>query len=105
MTQWLLACGVNDLGGTLMNESISTAAGAEHGQLARPRTLRRLAREAGRVPAERSTTYAIRRRFDGEVRAEDALDAVDDHAAPFGSHERLIAEGRHPYEHRIRRAR
>lgn len=37
MAQVLLACGVNDLGGVLMNESISTAAGAGHGQMVRPR--------------------------------------------------------------------
>eukprot|EP00466_Bigelowiella_natans_P003335 jgi/Bigna1/80582/fgenesh1_pg.72_\ len=45
MAQILLGHGVNDLGGTLMNESISTAAGAQHGQLARPRELRALATE------------------------------------------------------------
>jgi hypothetical protein len=38
MAQVLLSCGVNDLGGTLMNESISTAAGAGHGQLVKPRS-------------------------------------------------------------------
>lgn len=37
MAQVLLSCGVNDMGGTLMNESISTSAGATHGQLLKPR--------------------------------------------------------------------
>ena len=36
MSQLLLTAGVNDLGGTLINESISTSAGAAHGQLMRP---------------------------------------------------------------------
>ncbi|MCA9565649.1 MAG: 5-amino-6-(D-ribitylamino)uracil--L-tyrosine 4-hydroxyphenyl transferase CofH, partial [Myxococcales bacterium] len=43
--QFLLDCGVNDLGGTLINESISTAAGAQHGQLMRPAELRRVIRD------------------------------------------------------------
>ena len=45
--QWLLSCGANDLGGTLMNESISTSAGAEHGQVMTPSKLRRAIREGG----------------------------------------------------------
>jgi FO synthase subunit 2 len=61
--QHLLGCGVNDLGGTLINESISTSAGAGHGQLAPPSELRRAIRDAGRVPAERTALYAIRRSF------------------------------------------
>ena len=51
----LLGAGVNDLGGTLMNESISTAAGSRHGQLLTPAQLRAVVRSAGRVPAQRST--------------------------------------------------
>lgn len=50
-------CGVNDVGGTLMNESISTSAGSAHGQMMRPSTLRRCIRGAGRRPIERSTCY------------------------------------------------
>jgi len=48
-----LMAGANDLGGTLINESISTAAGARHGQLLTPKRFRALAREMGRIPAER----------------------------------------------------
>ena len=59
--QWLLSCGANDFGGTLMNESISTAAGAPHGQLQTPAALRRAIRDAGRVPFERSTCYGVLR--------------------------------------------
>ena len=57
MSQLLLAAGVNDFGGTLINESISTAAGAPHGQLMRPKEIRQLIRAAGRIPVQRSTTY------------------------------------------------
>jgi FO synthase subunit 2 len=61
MSQYLLACGANDLGGTLINESISTSAGAQYGQLVPPRELRRLIRDLGRTPAERTTTYSLRK--------------------------------------------
>jgi FO synthase subunit 2 len=57
MSQLLLTTGVNDLGGTLINESISTAAGAQYGQLMRPSEFRQMIRQAGRIPAERYTTY------------------------------------------------
>jgi len=53
----LLAAGVNDLGGTLMNESISRAAGAAHGQEITAREMCVLIRSAGRVPVRRNTVY------------------------------------------------
>jgi FO synthase len=53
-----LAAGVNDLGGTLMNESISRAAGAEFGQEMPPEAMEELIRSAGRVPRQRTTLYA-----------------------------------------------
>ena len=53
----LLAAGVNDLGGTLMDENISRAAGAAHGQLATPDELHHLATSAGRVAVQRTTLY------------------------------------------------
>jgi FO synthase len=52
-----LAAGVNDLGGTLMNESISRAAGAEFGQEMPPEAMEELIRSAGRVPRQRTTLY------------------------------------------------
>jgi FO synthase len=52
-----LAAGCNDLGGTLMNESISRAAGAEFGQELSPEEMEALIRSAGRVPRQRSTLY------------------------------------------------
>jgi FO synthase len=53
-----LRAGVNDLGGTLMNESISRSAGAEHGQEFPPEQMEQLIRAAGRVPRQRTTLYA-----------------------------------------------
>jgi FO synthase len=52
-----LAAGVNDLGGTLMNESISRAAGAEWGQELAPEQMESIIRAAGRVPRQRTTLY------------------------------------------------
>ena len=53
-----LASGGNDFGGTLMNESISRAAGAAHGQELEPERMEALIRAAGRVPRMRTTLYA-----------------------------------------------
>ena len=53
----MLGCGANDLGGTLMNESISRAAGAKHGQEVTPAEMVRLIRAARRVPVQRNTLY------------------------------------------------
>jgi FO synthase len=53
-----LAAGVNDFGGTLMNESISRAAGSEWGQELPPEGMEALIRSAGRVPRQRTTLYA-----------------------------------------------
>ncbi|CAN5745149.1 bifunctional FO biosynthesis protein CofGH [soil metagenome] len=52
-----LQSGCNDLGGTLMNESISRAAGASHGQEMLPEELESTIREIGRVPRRRTTLY------------------------------------------------
>ena len=53
-----LGAGANDLGGTLMNESISRAAGAQHGQEMTAADMERLIRGLGRVPRQRTTLYA-----------------------------------------------
>jgi len=52
-----LGAGVNDLGGTLMNESISRAAGSQWGQEMPPERMEELIRSAGRVPRQRTTLY------------------------------------------------
>ncbi|HVH72177.1 MAG TPA: 5-amino-6-(D-ribitylamino)uracil--L-tyrosine 4-hydroxyphenyl transferase CofH [Candidatus Dormibacteraeota bacterium] len=62
-----LACleaGANDFGGTLMEENISKAAGATFGEYVSPEEFRAHIRSIGRMPAERSTTYKIRRKFE-----------------------------------------
>jgi FO synthase len=58
-----LRWGVNDLGGTLMEESISRLAGSYHGTRLEPEQLVAAAHDAGRPAAERTTLYEIRRRY------------------------------------------
>ena len=100
LMQLLLDAGANDVGGTLINESISTSAGASFGQLLGPTELCRLIRDAGRVPAERDTLYRRRRVYaDGESPASP-LDAVEDAEARFGSYRRLIASGEFRFRQR-----
>jgi 7,8-didemethyl-8-hydroxy-5-deazariboflavin synthase CofH subunit len=93
LAQALLGAGANDLGGTLINESISTSAGASYGQLVGPAELRRWIRDAGRVPAERDTLYRIVREYKDGDDPRTELDAVQDAEARFGSYRRLIASG------------
>ena len=69
-----LRSGVNDLGGTLMNESISRSAGAEHGQEFPPESMEDLIRSAGRIPRQRTTLY-------GDAPEERRLASFD--AAPL----------------------
>jgi FO synthase len=64
-----LRWGVNDLGGTLMEESISRLAGSYHGTKLDPEQLVAAAHEAGRPAAERTTLYEIRRRYELPVPA------------------------------------
>jgi FO synthase len=54
-----LRWGVNDLGGTLMEENISRMAGSQHGVRLEPEQLIEAARAAGRIPAQRSTLYEV----------------------------------------------
>jgi FO synthase len=54
-----LRWGVNDLGGTLMEENISRMAGSQHGVRLEPEQLIEAARAAGREPAQRTTLYEL----------------------------------------------
>ena len=100
LMQLLLDAGANDVGGTLINESISTSAGASYGQLLGPTELCRLIRDAGRVPAERDTVYRRLRVYgEGETPASP-LDAVEDAEVRFGSYRRLIASGEFRFRQR-----
>ena len=95
MAQLLLLWGANDFGGTLINESISTSAGAGHGQLLRPSHIRKMIVDMGRIPAERTTSYNIRRRFDTEP-GQEGLDVAD--PSEFGSYAELIKIDRYRYK-------
>jgi FO synthase subunit 2 len=88
--------GANDFGGTLINESISTSAGAQHGQLLRPKQIRQLIREVGRIPAQRNTTYKILKVYDSESDG-DKLDKVSD-ASQFGSYFELVKIDKYRYK-------
>ena len=55
--QAALTAGANDLGGTLMNESISRAAGARHGEEMPPERMEAAIRALGRAPRQRTTLY------------------------------------------------
>jgi 7,8-didemethyl-8-hydroxy-5-deazariboflavin synthase CofH subunit len=87
LAQECLNAGANDFGGTLMNESISTSAGAPHGQFLHPVEIRSWIRAAGRIPVQRSTTYGTVRVFEDEpVEPEASWDGER-----FGSYPQLIA--------------
>lgn len=99
----LLACGANDLGGTLVNESISVAAGAGFGQRMSPAALRELGWRAGRPVQERTTLYAPR----GPVWSGpddlvgQPLHPLDDPSlddSRLGSYAALVADPRFRYE-------
>ncbi|OYV59050.1 MAG: hypothetical protein B7Z69_08135, partial [Actinobacteria bacterium 21-73-9] len=55
----ILAAGANDLGGTLMDENISRAAGATHGQEMDPAGFADLVAPLGRTLVQRTTAYQI----------------------------------------------
>src|SRR5438876_577496 len=100
LAQLLLTAGANDLGGTLINESISTSAGAGFGQLVPPAELRRLIREAGRVPARRDTLYNLLKVYAAVGDDEDSpLDHVTDAAERFGSYRALSASSQFRFVH------
>ncbi len=87
LAQDCLGAGANDFGGTLMNESISTSAGAPHGQFLHPAEIRSWIRSAGRIPVERSTLYKTLRVFEEEPAEPEPAWGAD----RFGSYAGLIA--------------
>jgi FO synthase subunit 2 len=89
MSQLLLGAGANDFGGTLINESISTSAGAQYGQLMKPKQIHSIIRSSGRLPAQRSTTYKLLKEYGSyEKEGESELDKA--HPEQFGSYHALI---------------
>ena len=100
MSQLLLLWGANDFGGTLINESISTAAGAQNGQLLRPKDIRRFVRQLDRIPAQRTTAYKIIQTYESEG-TEDVLDKIQD-VSQFGSYHELIKLDKYRYKNNRR---
>lgn len=96
LAQECLHAGANDFGGTLMNESISTSAGAPHGQFLHPAEIRSWIRAAGRTPVQRSTTYKTLRVFEQEpIEAEPGWDRDR-----FGSYATLTASSEFRFQAR-----
>jgi FO synthase len=95
--QAALRAGANDLGGTLMNESISRAAGAAHGQEAPPEVLEATIRALRRTPRQRSTLYGeppaeqVARSFGAPPLAEPLNPSVND--ARLKAPPRLVRPG------------
>jgi FO synthase len=77
-----LLAGANDLGGTLMEESISRESGSQFGENLPPEEMRRLIREIGRTPVERSTSYEILRRFDDPALDPPSLESKQPQPGP-----------------------
>ncbi|MGN6821707.1 MAG: 5-amino-6-(D-ribitylamino)uracil--L-tyrosine 4-hydroxyphenyl transferase CofH [Candidatus Nitrosocosmicus sp.] len=90
LSQIILGAGANDLGGCLINESISTSAGSQYGQLMRPKEMKKLISSSGKIPAERTSTYKIMKEHNtnDELDFETNLDKID--ATIFGSYKELI---------------
>ena len=61
--QFCLNSGADDFGGTLMEENISKSAGSLSGQYLSSSEIIRLIKDAGRIPAQRTTTYGILKKF------------------------------------------
>ena len=97
MAQLLLLWGANDFGGTLINESISTSAGSEFGQILRPNEIKQMIREIKRIPAERNTHYKILKKFDTDNKSHEKLDEISN-VSQFGSYVELIKINKFRYK-------
>jgi FO synthase subunit 2 len=102
MSQILLGAGANDFGGTLINESISTAAGSQYGQLLKPMQIRSIIRSSDRLPAQRSTTYQLIKQYSNQEEYDqpEELDKAD--PAQFSSYNQLIKLDKFRYSERER---
>ncbi len=100
LSQILLVWGANDLGGTLINESISTAAGSMYGQIMKPSTIRNNIREIKRIPAQRNTLYKILKVFNDD--SDDYVDNLDkiENTKRFGSYFKLIKINKFKYKNK-----
>jgi len=95
----MLMWGANDFGGTLINESISTAGGAKHGQLLKPKEIRNFISKIGRIPAQRTTSYKIIQRYDSSEEKDTVLDKIEN-TSQFGSYHELIKMDKYRYKNR-----
>ena len=84
-----LGAGANDLGGTLMNESITRAAGTVHGQEMEPYRMDETIRSAGRIPRQRTTTYGTPLRTQ-ELRSRQAPPIAEVVETPARKYERGV---------------
>ena len=95
--QAALRAGANDLGGTLMNESISRAAGSVHGQELLPEQMEEAISAIGRTPLQRTTLYGdpppeqVRRSFGAPPLSEPRNPSVNE--AGLGAPPRLVRPG------------
>jgi FO synthase len=87
-----LDAGVNDLGGTLMNESISRAAGAAFGQELPPEEMERIIRSIGRKPVQRTTLYGLAPE-DRQIASFHAQELLPIVLTPARKYERRSARG------------
>ncbi|MEM6495092.1 MAG: CofH family radical SAM protein, partial [Pseudomonadota bacterium] len=80
-----LQAGANDLGGTLMNETITRSAGATHGQEFSPEEMERVINSIGRLPIQRTTTYGkpTNSRVSASFGAAPVLEAINTPAKEF----------------------
>jgi len=68
LAQVALQCGANDLGGTLMEDQISTASGGSNGEYVSPAEFEWMIKGAGKIPMQRDTLYRkIERDFSNKV--------------------------------------
>jgi 7,8-didemethyl-8-hydroxy-5-deazariboflavin synthase CofH subunit len=95
--QQMLRSGANDLGGTLMNESITRASGGKHGQEIVPEEMVRMIRDAGRIPMRRGTLYQALEVFEArDSKVQDKITSLKDYShaqnTPISQHgQQLIA--------------
>ncbi|MGD1835377.1 MAG: 5-amino-6-(D-ribitylamino)uracil--L-tyrosine 4-hydroxyphenyl transferase CofH [Nitrososphaeraceae archaeon] len=90
IAQILLNAGVNDFGGTLINESISTSAGAIYGQLLKPKKIHSIIRRNGKIPAQRNSTYKIIKKYENEDKEFEELELNNVDPEIFGSYNQLV---------------
>ncbi len=101
LAQLGLMAGANDFGGTLMEESISRESGSQYGENLPAEEIRRLVREVGRTPVERSTSYEVLHRFDDPALDPPSLEPRVERELSGPTRWRLQEEERTPAPRRV----